>query len=121
MSRAEEELWIALVAQANVPRPERQHRFHHERKWAFDFAWPGTAPRACAELVAVEMEGGVHRIRDRFERDVDKYNWAQLLGWVVLRVTPEMVRDGRAVALICRALGVEEGLRDSISAEELRS
>ena len=32
--------------------------------------------------------------------DLEKYNTATLLGWRLLRVTPEMVSDGTALLLI---------------------
>ena len=140
-SKWEEELWMQLVFQANVPRPVREYVFHPTRNWRFDFSWPGylvnlshytrindTTPPGVGvldgltfrSLIAVEMEGGIHRIKDRFARDVEKYNEAQLLGWTVLRVTPGEIKAGLAIPLICRALGVSEKARDRVTAAELR-
>ncbi len=69
--------------------PEREFRFHPERKWRFDFAWPD-------HKVAVEVEGGQfsvgrHQRLSGFEADCDKYNSAALLGWAVLRFTSRMI------------------------------
>ena len=36
-----------------------------------------------------------------------KYNAALLLGWRVLRVTPQQLSNGEAVALVLQAFGVE--------------
>ena len=82
-SRAEESLWMALLAQENVPRPEREYKFHPNLKWRFDFAWPDLDDYDdWPQPIALEMEGGVHRIAGRFDRDVEKYNEAQLRGWL---------------------------------------
>lgn len=97
MSAIEEKLALHIRA-TGLPTPEREVRFHATRKWRFDFAWP-------SRMLALEIEGGTHR-RGRhtspegFERDCEKYNTAALGGWTVLRVTSDMVRDGRALALI---------------------
>lgn len=85
-----------------MPEPVREYRFHPKRKWRFDFAWP-------ARLVAVEVEGGTfsggrHSRGKGFEADCEKYAEAAILGWRVLRVTTAMVNDGRALALIERAM-----------------
>ena len=119
MSAAEESLWLQIVGQANVPRPAREYRFDPARGWRFDFAWPGVLPGE-AGPIAVEMEGGVHRIKGRYDRDIEKYNRAELHGWTLLRVSLAMVNDWRAIALICEELWVEPRQRESVLAEELR-
>lgn len=89
---------LALHIRANhLPRPEREYRFDEERRWRFDFAWPD-------RKLAVECEGGVHRIEGRFTRDCEKYNAAQRQGWIVLRFTSGMVKNGDAIATIQDAL-----------------
>lgn len=85
-----------------APAFELEHRFDAARRWRFDFAWP-------ALLVAAEVEGGSwtggrHGRGAGFEADCIKYSEAALAGWIVIRVTTEMVDDGRAVALVGRAL-----------------
>ncbi len=79
-----------------------EHRFHETRRWRFDIAFP-------KEKLAVEIEGGVwtegrHTRGAGFVNDMEKYNEALIAGWRVLRVTPDMVKDGRALQLIERAL-----------------
>ncbi len=90
-----------LLLAAGLPLPVREYRFAPPRRWRFDFAWPDRG-------LALEIEGGVwtggRHVRGRgYERDCEKYAEAALRGWRVLRVTPGMVRDGRAVALLARA------------------
>ena len=87
---------------AGLPLPETEHRFHVERRWRFDFAWPEF-------WLAVEVEGGTrsqgrHTRHAGFEGDCEKYNAAALAGWRVLRFTGSMVRDGRALACIEEAM-----------------
>lgn len=98
---------LALETQlrwVGTPPWESEYRFSPERMWRFDFAWP-------AALVAVEVEGGTysggrHSRGAGFEADCIKYAEAAIRGWLVIRVTTEMVDDGRAVALVGRALTV---------------
>lgn len=77
-------LWNLLARRE--PLPEREHAFHPERKWRFDFAWTH-------ERVAVELEGitpgrgGRHQRVAGFTADCEKYNAAAALGWCVLRYT----------------------------------
>lgn len=93
---------------ANLPPPQLEYAFHANRQWRFDFSWK-------QQLVACEVEGGIwmktksgfskgHAHPIRFEKDIEKYNEAALYGWTVIRVTPEMVRDGRAIEWLERAL-----------------
>ena len=71
----------------------REYRFHPVRKWRFDYAVP-------ASRVALEVEGGVwkggrHTSPKGFLGDMDKYNAAVLLGWRVVRTTPDrLMGDG---------------------------
>jgi hypothetical protein len=89
---------------ARLPLPEREVVFARPRRWRFDLCWPKT-------MLACEIEGGIwqsgrHTRGQGFENDCEKYGEALLLGWRVLRVTTSMVRDGRALRLIERALTV---------------
>lgn len=92
----------------------REFRFTADRQWRFDFALQttilGKDHFVAPGKVAVEVEGGVwargrHTRGAGFEADAEKYNEAALLGWRVLRFTTAMVEDGRALAIIERALG----------------
>lgn len=102
--KSEGEEMLALHIRAEkLPAPEREFRFHSERMWRFDFAWP--APRK----LAVEVEGGVwtkgrHTRGSGYVKDLAKYNAAALAGWRVLRFATEQVRDGTAINAIKEAL-----------------
>ena len=104
MSELEEALVLWLQT-SPVPEPVREYRFHATRKWRFDFAWP-------VQKIAVEVEGGswvggAHTRGQGFEKDCVKYAEAAIAGWRVIRVTGNMIEDGRAISYIERALGVD--------------
>lgn len=98
-----EEAFATHLRAVGIPF-EREYRFHPERKWRFDFAFP-------EHKVAVEIEGGVwshgrHTRGSGFVKDCDKYNSAAILGWRVLRFTPsEHVNTGLALEAVEHILG----------------
>ena len=90
---------------AGLPVPLTEFRFAPPRRWRFDYFFPPPYN------LAVEQEGGVwrrgggaHSRPAAILRDIDKYNAAAVLGITVIRVTTDMVSDGRALALVERAL-----------------
>lgn len=88
------ELELAFAKQLTVlelPPPQREFKFHPNRDWRFDYAWPD-------KKIAVEVQGMPHRIRERFLSDVEKLAVAQIHGWQVLLVAGQDVRSGRAVS-----------------------
>lgn len=78
-----------------LPQPVRQHKFHPERKWRFDFSWP-------TWKVAVELQGGTFS-RGRHSRplgqaaDYEKQRAAVQLGWRVLPFSTKCCDDMAAV------------------------
>lgn len=76
-------LWDAM-APDGLPKPVAQHRFHGERRFRLDWAWP-------QHRVGVEIHGGVflkqstgHRSIGGVTRDLEKGNLAVVSGWRVL-------------------------------------
>jgi hypothetical protein len=93
----------------DVPPFTREHYFAIGRRWAFDLAWPMLK-------VALEYEGNTwvaggsrHNTGAGFRSDVDKYNHAAMLGWCVIRVTADMVRDLAYLDTLIPALMAREG------------
>lgn len=84
--------FAALWGRLCVTLPfEREYQFLPDRKFRFDFAWPG--PR-----VAVEMEGGIwirggHTRGGGYRKNCEKYNLAAINGWRVLRYTVNDLRE----------------------------
>ena len=102
MSDAEAALAWQLHA-AGIPEPVREYRFHPDRKWRADFAWPD-------RMLLLEVDGGAwiggrHTSGSGFEADARKVSEAAALGWRVLRCTPRMVETGECLGLVERALG----------------
>jgi len=90
MSSQGELLMEILLKEADIPFA-REHKFHMERKWRFDFVL-----LPLDKKIAIEVEGGVfnqgrHTRGKGFENDLMKYNAAVLLGWKVLRYSTGQV------------------------------
>jgi len=101
---------------------EQQYRFHPERKWRFDFAFPD-------ELVAVELDGGIFaaengQVAGKHARgagrlkDYEKRNAAAELGWLVLCYGPPQVRSGEAAIQIERLVRARRNQRDHVPQEQ---
>lgn len=99
---------VVQLARVGLPAPVRELTFAAsiKRKWRFDLAWP-------EHMLAVECDGatfanGRHTRGKGYEDDCVKFANAAILGWRVIRVTTEMVDDGRARVFIERAFGHEK-------------
>lgn len=94
----------ALSRMEGIPPFVREHYFAAGRAWAFDIAWPDF-------MMAVEYEGNTwvggysrHTTGMGYRLDVTKYNEAASLGWCVIRITSDMVRDFSYIDVIVTAL-----------------
>ena len=81
-------------------------QFHPERLWRFDFVLGRTGK----DKIAIEIEGGVwvqgrHNRGQGFLNDLEKYNHAAVMGWRVLRFTPEQIVRGAALKFVREILG----------------
>lgn len=101
-----EQQLLSQIIGAGLPAPHCEHRFSPPRRWRADFAF-------LRERILVEVEGGSwvfgrHQRGAGFEADCDKYNQAAISGWLLLRVTGAMVKDGRALVAIHQAFAVRQ-------------
>ena len=105
-----------LYLTAGWPEPHPQVHFHPLRNWAIDVAF------FQPHLLAVEVDGGTwgrrnprtgewergkpggHTSGAGYQASCEKGNELAIAGWPLLRVTGDMVRDGRALEYIQRAL-----------------
>lgn len=84
--------------------PVPEHKFHSSRKWRFDFAF-------LESKVALEVDGGTW-IQGRHSRgsgiagDMAKFNAAALLGWRILRVTPQELCMQETVNMVKEAINL---------------
>ena len=122
-------LVIRLWEAQGVPRAVAEHRFHPERKWRFDYAFPAvqSVPR-CNEYgeksgcityecggVAVEVQGGIwtkgrHTRGAALLKEWEKLNTAAALGWRVLFVAPGKETSTAFVTLLEQALSQNPAL-----------
>lgn len=96
-----EALFLAACEAHGLPTPEPEYVFAPPRKWRFDWLFAG--------WLALEIEGGVwtngaHVRGEHFLSDIEKYNEAVILGFSVIRCTPDDVNTGAAFELLKRAL-----------------
>lgn len=85
---------LALQIRAlKLPAPVRQHKFLPDRKYLADFCWPD-------RKLIVECQGEVHRVKEQFERDLERQALAMLAGWRVLCVGRTLIMSGRAIQWI---------------------
>lgn len=92
-------IFTALLRQAGLPDPEVEHKFHHKRKFKFDYAYPKVK-------LAIEVEGGLwirgrHNRASGYIRDMEKYNLANELGWNILRYTPQQLTKEETIRQVC--------------------
>jgi hypothetical protein len=96
LSKAEE---VFARAWARSPVPEhpmvRELKFHEERRWRADFAWPSA-------MLMLEIDGrGRHDSVGGQRKDFEKNNEAVRLGWRVLHVQAMQVKQVAAwVAMV---------------------
>jgi very-short-patch-repair endonuclease len=101
-----EETLLLLIRAEGLPEPEREWRFHPTRRWRLDFAYP-------EKRIGIEVQGGTyirgaHSRGTGLERDYEKYNQAQVLGWDVYQFSRKMIESGEAIETIKRVLESEE-------------
>jgi hypothetical protein len=94
-------LFLAQCKAHQLPVPEFEYHFCQGRRWRADYCFEG--------LVLVEKVGGIwtrgHHSRGQDQLDdMEKYNKAQLLGYLVLLFTPRQFETGEAFVTIKEAL-----------------
>ncbi len=104
------EVFLRALEVRGLPRPEREWKFDAKRRWRFDYAWP-------QQMIALEVEGGVwtggrHTRGAGFLKDVEKYNRAAVLGWRLLRVTPDKLVSFGTFEMLREILGLREKRAD---------
>lgn len=78
------------IVEAGLPEPFREFVWHPTRNFRADLCWP-------SKKFIVEVDGAVHRMKDKFARDIERHNLLTKEGYVYIRVTPAMVRSGEAL------------------------
>ena len=78
-------LWQIL----NGPDLEREYRFEPMRRWRADFAH--VASRTLLEVEGGLYQQGRHQRLHGYQSDCEKYNWATMRDWRVIRLTGAML------------------------------
>jgi len=94
--------WCRAVG---LQEPVPEYRFHPERKWRFDFAWPD-------KKVALEIQGGIwvagfHSGGTGQYGDMEKLNEAAAMRWAVLQVEPRKICTAKTAELLRSVLSKE--------------
>lgn len=96
---------LALLLDAEHIAYVREYKFCSARKWRADFCCQGKVK------VLVEVEGGTFMAKSRhttgkgFAQDCLKYAEAMMLGYIVLRCTPQQIDDGLVIVWLKKLLG----------------
>lgn len=82
---------IEAIIKKHFPDYTAEYKFHPARKWRADYAIP-------SESLLIEIEGGVwtrgrHTRGKGYIKDLEKYNAAVLLGYLLLRYTPQQTAE----------------------------
>ena len=102
----------ALCIAHGLPRPVAEYRFHPTRKWRMDYAWPENPVATALNFrLAIEVEGGAfmpgggrHSRGAGMRADLEKYQAALDLHWIVYRILPEWLGKQSTIDTIRRLL-----------------
>lgn len=129
------------IDEAQLPPFERELRFAAKlgRNWKFDYAWPtsmiafeqegATFGRVVKVYSGVEYRnkrpipiknqtirvGGRHSTGVGFDDDCEKYNYAAMLGWMVIRASTRQIRDKEAIVWLQLAFRVRANVRPQLA------
>ena len=100
-----EELLVQQMAAAGLPIPIREYKHIPGRRFRLDFCWPGLS-------FGVEVQGMAHRIKEKFEVDIEKRMLGLLAGWTIAEVSGKTIRSGQAVKWIATLIEQIRGGRN---------
>ena len=91
LERQFSDLWQMLGG----PELEREYRFEPMRRWRADFAYLGK------RKVIIEIEGwGRHQRWQGYHDDIEKYNWATMMGYSLIRLSANMLTPDYVESII---------------------
>lgn len=97
-------------ARYGLPKPIQEYKFHPNRKWRMDFAWITFKLFIEKEGGIYEENGGGHRSIKGFLSNMEKYNAAAEMGWVLLRYLPQDIHSPETMQQIKNAL-IKRGMK----------
>jgi hypothetical protein len=102
--------FLALCRSAGIPEPQVEYRFHPDRMWRFDYAWPDHG-RIFLEVQGGAFVAGFHNRGGGSAKDNEKQNSATVMGWRCLKIFPADLLTVETIELIQRALRCRWGMR----------
>jgi very-short-patch-repair endonuclease len=89
------DLYLHIIEQDLGVKITPEYKFHPDRRWRFDYALVDSR-------IAIEIEGGLwlqgrHNRPLSMIKDFEKYNNAAMLGWRILKYTPQQITNTRQV------------------------
>jgi hypothetical protein len=92
---------LIMFAERGIYPPIKEYAFAPGRRFRFDYAWPAVGK--AGKKVALEVDGGIwkkgggaHSRPSAILRDIEKMNLATVLGWRVIRATPDKLAEAVA-------------------------
>lgn len=109
--KAQNDMFTFYIRQKLGVECVREYRFHPYRLWRFDYAIPDLR-------IAIEIDGGVwingrHNRASGYLGDMEKFNAAATLGWVVLKFTPQEQYTRKAFDLITATIATATKLNQT--------
>lgn len=101
MSALEDEM-LAQIRLAGLPEPEREVLLVPGRRFRADFLW--RERRLWLDVQGGQWVAGHHSRGSSVEGDAEKISLATIAGWRPLIATTSMVKSGKALELVERAL-----------------
>ena len=95
-------IFLQVCKQNGLPVPIPEFRFHPTRKWRFDYAF--VDQKVALEIEGAIWTGGRHTRGKGFASDMEKYNAAAVLGWIVLRCQPKDLMKLETVTMVKQAI-----------------
>ena len=88
----------SLCRAVGVPVPVPEFKFHPTRKWRIDWCWP-------EHRIGLEVDGGIwrngrHTRGAGWLKDTEKLNAAAVLGFRMLRATPQQMATGEILTTL---------------------
>jgi len=88
----------SLCLAVGVPVPVPEFKFHPTRKWRIDWCWPD-------QRIGLEVDGGIwhagrHTRGAGWLKDTEKLNAAAVLGFRMLRATPQQMATGEILTTL---------------------
>ena len=95
-------IFLQVCKQNGLPVPIPEFRFHPTRKWRFDYAF--VDQKVALEIEGAIWTGGRHTRGIGYKKDMEKYSEAAILGWCVIRITPEDLCTLKTLETLRRAI-----------------